>query len=107
MVNEPRRMVEDRTTPHDEYTIELIQKAVSAVQQLMDKDSIVFAALLGSALGSMLAYADKGSEDRMNLSEEHHEALKRTFNVNFDASYNHARSELDLQTTIQPKKGPI
>ena len=68
-------------------------------------DSVSYAAILGRALGEMLAAADAGSEERMKLEGDLLEPLKKTFLLNFDAAYNQARSE--LVPAIKPKKGPI
>lgn len=107
MKNEKPKMVEGVTDARDGWAIGIVQRAVQSVQQITGHDSVTYAALLGIALGEMLAVADKGSEERMDLPEDLSEMLKSTLMTNFEAAYNRIRSELELQTKIQPKKGVI
>jgi len=91
------------TTPLETFVHNLVSTNIENIQHCFRIDSVSYVAVLGAALGEMLAAADAGSEKRLgDLTEEQLEPLKQTFLLNFDAAYNRIRSE--LVEPVTPKK---
>jgi hypothetical protein len=98
-----KKILQLNTTSLESFVHDLIAQNIESIQKFFSLDSVSYAAVLGAALGEMIAAADVGSEKRLgDLTEEQLEPLKQTLLLNFNAAYNRVRSE--LVEPVTPKK---
>lgn len=101
-MSDKKTLIEGVTTVYETAAHRILAMNIEYLQQLFQLDSVSFAAVIGLTLGEMLAQADNGSEQRMQLKGNELEPLKQTMLLNFNVAYNRTRSE--LEAPIEPKK---
>lgn len=101
-MSDKKGIIEDVTTVYETAARRMLAMNIESLQQFFKIDSVSFAAVIGLTLGEMLAQADNGSEQRMQLKGNELEPLKQTMLLNFNVAYNRTRSE--IEAPIEPKK---